>query len=967
VSNDTSPRPSAQATLLETALAYAKRGWRVFPLHTATNGGCSCGKDCGKDRGKHPRVKDWPHVATTDPEQIRRWWTRWRGANIAVLTGKSSGVVVIDIDPRNGGALTWEDLEAEHGKFPDTVESLTGGGGQHLFYQHPGGEVHRWPDTLGPGVDIKADGGYIVAPPSRHASGRQYEWEASSHPDNVAIAPLPAWFPLHEDLDEDLSNDQTSRVHSYTSEAGDDSPGDDFNHRATVEDIRAILTRHGWTLDEHRNGIDYLCRPGKTGRSHSATLGAVAPTVFYCFSTNGHPFQARRGYKPFSVYGLLEHGGDFRAAAKALADAGYGRQRVHDVASGQNGQGAGVVVDDLGESSTADETGKQGDPPEPQDAAFDDYILSKRTLCYRKPGTTVDQLLCNFMAWITEERLEDDGAELKRVVMLNAALASEKRFFDIAVSIADFYSLAGILKALGAEAVVSPGPLVKDRIRHAIQVYSNEKGYPHRQVFTHLGWRQVDGVWCYLHAAGAIPAKVEVSVEKALARYALPSISSAHAGIEASLRLLTCAPLRITVPLLSAVYLAPLAECLNPDLTEWLEGPSGARKSSLAALMLCHYGAFDRVHPPDSWESTANELERLAFLAKDTLLWIDDYAPRPSAKEMHEQERKAQRVIRAQGNLSGRGRMRADMSLRPAYYPRGVTLSTGELHPTGTSTFARMLQLDVEPDDVNLKALAACQAESYLLAEAMAAYIQWLQPQLTTLAPALKARWMELRAGAQSQLTHHTRQPEVFAHLAVAWELFLGFACEMDVLSDEERQERRTAGLEALTEAINRQRVDAESEDPAHRFCHLIREALTQGKAYLDDTQGWYPADAGQWGWTLHTIHHHDGTTTDEWKPAPGASMLGWLDQDFLYLLPDASYRLAFENLQRAGMVLLPQQALWKLLIQRGYVQRGKDRLTTVKAIQGRSRRVLMLSRKKLEGGVPSQSGNTGNSGNDKV
>jgi hypothetical protein len=98
----------------------------------------------------------------------------------------------------------------------------------------------------------------------------------------------------------------------------------------------------------------------------------------------------------------------------------------------------------------------------------------------------------------------------------------------------------------------------------------------------------------------------------------------------------------------------------------------------------------------------------------------------------------------------------------------------------------------------------------------------------------------------------------------------------------------------------------------------------------------------------LRTIRHSDGTTSDEWQPTSGASMLGWLDEDFLYLLPDASYRLAFENLQRAGMILLPQQALWKLLIQRGYVQRGSQRLTMLKKIMGQAKRVLAVSRTKL-------------------
>ena len=572
------------------------------------------------------------------------------------------------------------------------------------------------------------------------------------------------------------------------------------------------------------------------------------------------------------------------------------------------------------------------------------------SLIYQKPRTTDEQILANFMAWIVEERLEDDGAEPVRMVTLDVTLISGKRFPEIRVTVPEFYSLAGLMKALGTEAVVSPGPMVKDRIRHAIQLFSNRKKYPQRHVFTHLGWRQVDGQWCYLHAGGSIPPTAEVSVDKALQRYTFPEVTSPQEAIRASLRTLECAPYRLTIPLLCMVYLAPLAHWQEPDVTGWLEGPSGGRKSSLVALMMSHFGAFSRVHPPDSWESTANTLERLAFLAKDTLLWIDDYAPQPSAKEAHEQERKAQRVIRAQGNLSGRGRMRADTSLRPQYYPRGIVLSTGELHPTGTSTFARLLQLDVDKDEVNLEALTASQAESPLLAEAMAAYIGWLQPQLATLPPALKSRWLDIRAETLPHLSHHSRHPEVFAHLTVAWELFLGFACEMGVLTDQERQEHRAVGLEMLTEAINRQRLDAAAEDPAHRFCSLIREALIQGKAYLDDAQGWYPADAGQWGWTLQTIRHHDGTTSEEWKPFAGASMLGWIDQDFLYLLPEASYRLVFENLQRAGMMLLPQQALWKLLIQRGYVQRGKQHLTVLKKIGGQPKRVLMLSRTKLEG-----------------
>jgi len=168
-------------------------------------------------------------------------------------------------------------------------------------------------------------------------------------------------------------------------------------------------------------------------------------------------------------------------------------------------------------------------------------------------------------------------------------------------------------------------------------------------------------------------------------------------------------------------------------------------------------------------------------------------------------------------------------------------------------------------------------------------------------------------------------------------------------------------------QSINRQRLDAEAEDPVHRFCSHIQEALIQGKAYLDNVRGGYPDNAGQWGWTLQPLRHNDGMGSDEWRPSQGASMLGWVDEEFLYLLPNAAYRLVFENLQKAGIMLVQQQALWKLLIQRGCVRRGKDHLTDVKKIFGRSERVLVLSRKKLEEYLSPQTGNSGNSGNNDL
>lgn len=182
--------------LLASALEIAAWGWRVFPLHHPVNvGGCSC-KQAEKCQsvGKHPRIKDWQVHASTDPTRIEEWWRRWSYANVGIVTGETSGIVVLDIDPGHGGEESLEEWQRRHGRLPATCESLTGSGGRHLLFQHPGVPIankQSWDEF--PGLDIRGDGGLIVGPGSLHACGRRYEWEASSHPAEVPLAEMPGW------------------------------------------------------------------------------------------------------------------------------------------------------------------------------------------------------------------------------------------------------------------------------------------------------------------------------------------------------------------------------------------------------------------------------------------------------------------------------------------------------------------------------------------------------------------------------------------------------------------------------------------------------------------------------------------------------------------------------------------------------------------------------------------------------
>lgn len=181
---------SADTPQLAAALDYARRGWRILPLHAPDErGACSCRKGAAcTSPGKHPHTRAGVHDATTDELQIKNWWTQWSGANVGVSTGVKSGIVCLDIDPRNNGNETLQKLLDEFGELPLTFTVATGGGGRHFYFQFPVGATEKLAGKLGDGIDIKTEGGYVVAPPSTHASGGAYRIE-----NDLETAALPGW------------------------------------------------------------------------------------------------------------------------------------------------------------------------------------------------------------------------------------------------------------------------------------------------------------------------------------------------------------------------------------------------------------------------------------------------------------------------------------------------------------------------------------------------------------------------------------------------------------------------------------------------------------------------------------------------------------------------------------------------------------------------------------------------------
>ena len=229
---------------LTAALVYSARGWGVIPLHTISGGSCSChNSNCNKP-GKHPRTEHGQKDASTDLETIQGWWKRWPDANVGIVTGALSRLVVLDVDPRHGGDVSLRDLEAQSGNLPSTVTSRTGGGGDHILFVHPGGQVKNRVSFLA-GLDVRGDGGYIVAPPSLHASGQRYEWAVA--PDSLPLSQIPEWLlelmrdPPPKSPEVDRHSSDNGRLYSHVAEA----VVPEGARNATLTSLAGVLRRAG--------------------------------------------------------------------------------------------------------------------------------------------------------------------------------------------------------------------------------------------------------------------------------------------------------------------------------------------------------------------------------------------------------------------------------------------------------------------------------------------------------------------------------------------------------------------------------------------------------------------------------------------------------------------------------------------------------------------------------------------------
>jgi hypothetical protein len=573
------------------------------------------------------------------------------------------------------------------------------------------------------------------------------------------------------------------------------------------------------------------------------------------------------------------------------------------------------------------------------------------------PQGPVEVPLANWSGRIVGETVHDDGADRRITYAVEGALADGAPLPQAEVAADKFAAMRWPVEVWGIRAVVYAGASTADHLRAALQLLSGD--VPRLVVYGHTGWRDVADQWVYLHAGGAIGQagtveRVEVQLPDALAKFELPAPPQGAELVEAvraSLCILDLAPDWITFSLLAAVYRAALGPA---DFTLHLCRESGQGKTELATLAQQHYGAgMDARNLPGSWSSTGNSLEGLAFAAKDALLTVDDFAPGGTVHDVARHHKEADRLLRAQGNRAGRGRCRADGTIKAGRPPRGIILSTGEEVFKGQSLCARQLVLEVSPGDVELPRLTAYQRDAGAgkYAAALAGYLRWLAPRYAKVSAGLKDETGAIRERVHAEGLH-ARTPGIVADLAAGLRYFLDFAVEASAIDTPERDALDKRCWKALLTASAEQAEHVQAAEPCGRFLRLVADALASGRAHVAGHDGREPENPAAWGWR----HGDKGAWESQGR------RIGWIDGADLYLAPEAAYAEVQRLANEQGESLpVTSRTLHKRLKNRDFlVSTEAGKLTTRRTLQEQRRVVLHLAAASVCADKPGESGESG-------
>ena len=415
-------------------------------------------------------------------------------------------------------------------------------------------------------------------------------------------------------------------------------------------------------------------------------------------------------------------------------------------------------------------------------------------------------------------------------------------------------------------------------------------------------------------------------------------------GALATLSVKACMADHIAIPLLGTIFLAPLREFLAatgaaPAYALFVLGGTGTRKSTALALALSHFGNFTGKSLPASFNDTANFIRKKAFLLKDMPIVVDDYHPVTSLQERKKMEATAQSLARAFGDGAERGRMKSDLTLQEAMPPRGVAIISGEDTPgVGESGMARFYITSVRKDDIpvndSLTAMQELARQGYLQ-KSMRGYIKWLLKQVDELPEMLHESFVQNRAMALKQTAgQHGRTAEAIAHMMVGYQCMLRYMRDVKAITTEQAVEMLGEAWDIATQNSKRQSDDMKEDRPSKIFLGTISELLTSKSASVRDLTS--PAGEGGGG------------------GGGGREMIGYMDADFYYLMPQVAYRVVAKLCNDQGQAFpLTAKMLYKQMREDGVLTAETTTSTSAtrpKWIDGKCQRLLWVPRIHIDG-----------------
>ena len=556
--------------------------------------------------------------------------------------------------------------------------------------------------------------------------------------------------------------------------------------------------------------------------------------------------------------------------------------------------------------------------------------------------------ISNFLPLPIKKIYVDDGREEEGYLQLKAVLTNKKILPTIKVGYGDIDNAKWIsnpkwdLKVR----ILSPKNRNKELLCDATLSMADE--IPKETIFEHTGFRKIDGKLVYLHQGGAIGTSKSISVdisEISLERYKFTENEyDLKECIELSLSILDVAKKQITIPLIALTYLSPLRSMFLEQniplgFVTWVSGESGSQKSSLSALILSHFGDFERDNLPGGFKDTVNSIEKKAFTLKDTLFAIDDYYPSKTQTESKKMDAVAESLFGLYGDRQARSRMRQDgQTVKMGFCARGMCIVTGESFPSfAESRTARALIIETARGDIDLQLLSRIQSEKDKLSYCMKGYIQYLIDNQDKIQKNCKAKFIEYRNKANQNLAHG-RIPEIIASEYIGIELFYEYAKEKGVITDERMKKLKEDAWRILMEVAIKQSSKTEDNRTDNMFFSAVQELLASNKIYLKSYKNY--------------MREPDESLS---------TFVGYYDEnkERCYLIPNVIFNEVVKFYGVQG-VKFPGNAVstWKYLKEAGRLFPGeKDRNTTRKSINGKLKTMIEVNAKDIFGEIEIQPG----------